>query len=132
MNYIKNKVQFGRCGENLIAEHLKQKGFFIAAMNYKSPHGEIDIIAENKKIVVFVEVKTRTGVSATLPREAVTKQKQQHILYTAKHYLFRSHSRLIPRFDVAEIILPSPQDWEHATVRYFENAFGAKNGNGFF
>lgn len=132
MSTVQNKVQFGRRGEALIAERLKQNGFFIAAMNYKSPHGEIDIIAENQKFVVFVEVKTRTGFSETLPREAVTKQKQQHILYTAKHYLFRSHSRLIPRFDVAEVILPAPQDWAHATVRYFENAFGAKNGNEFF
>ena len=100
-------------------------------MNYKSPHGEIDIIAENQKFVVFVEVKTSSCETA-FPREAVTKQKKRHILYTAKHYLFRSHSRLIPRFDVAEVILPAPDDFAHATLRYFENAFGAENGNEFF
>ena len=129
----KNKymVAFGRSGERFVAEQLKQKGYFIAAMNYKSPHGEIDIIAENQKFVVFVEVKTSSCETA-FPREAVTKQKKRHILYTAKHYLFRSHSRLIPRFDVAEVILPAPDDFAHATLRYFENAFGVENGNEFF
>lgn len=131
MQQSKNTVAFGRIGERLVAERLKQNGYFIAAMNYKSPHGEIDIIAENKKFVVFVEVKTGSYAD-TFPREAVTKQKQRHILYTAKHYLFRSHSRLIPRFDVAEVILTAPNDDANAQLRYFENAFGAENGNEFF
>lgn len=131
MENNRNLVRFGRRGERIVAEYLRENGYFIAAMNYKSAHGEIDIIAENRKFIAFVEVKTRHKPSGYLPREAVTPQKKKHIIYTAKNYIYRSHSRLIPRFDVAEIITEHPNDFEHATVRYFENAFGV-NGLEFF
>ena len=50
----KESYNLGRRGEMLAAQYIKEKGFFISAKNYKSAHGEIDIIAENRKFVVFV------------------------------------------------------------------------------
>lgn len=118
-----NRVQFGRAGERLVAEYLKKQGYFIVAYNYKSAHGEIDIIAENENFVLFVEVKTRHKDSGYFPREAVNIQKQKHIIYTAKNYIMRSKTPLKVRFDIAEILTDESGSMRGAELNYFENAF---------
>ena len=124
MSYLPRESYIvGRKGENLAAEYIKERGFFISARNYKSAHGEIDIIAENRKFVVFVEVKLRRENAGYFPREAITKDKKQRLIFTARNYIFRSHSALIPRFDIIEITLPEDGDFSGATLNHIENAF---------
>lgn len=124
-NYI------GRKGEDTVAEFLRSKGYFIAARNFKSAHGEIDVIAENEKFVLFVEVKVRSFDAGYFPNEAVTYAKKQHIIYTAKNYIYKSHTHLIPRFDIAEIIVGEDGKIENGEFNYYKNAFEVK-GNEFY
>lgn len=113
----------GRAGEELACNLIKKQGFFIAARNYRSERGEIDIIAENRETVLFVEVKLRSSHAGYLPREAVTPQKKRRIIHAARNFIFRSRNTLKPRFDIIEIIMNERQDLKDADVNWIENAF---------
>lgn len=126
-----NSYALGKSGEALAAEFLKDKGFFISAKNYRYSIGEIDIIAENKYLVLFVEVKLRKESAGYSPKEAVTIDKKRRILMAAKNYIYRSHTKLQPRFDVIEIVQKNDADLKNAEVNWIQNAFGVSN-NGFF
>ncbi len=118
-----NAREFGLRCEQMVADYLRGRGYLIAARNYHSRGGEIDIIAENETYIVFVEVKARSAGARYLPQEAVDARKRQRIFETAQRYLLQSHSRLQPRFDVAAV---TASPGEHGTVfrlEYFANAF---------
>jgi putative endonuclease len=126
-------TEFGLMAEDRVAAYLKRKGFYIAKRNYKSRYGEIDIVAEDKTRVVFVEVKARTGDYLVSPADAVDKIKQRKIIATAKDYYVKSHCLLTPRFDVAMVtaILDDNDKWQFE-LSYLKNAFCLEAGNGVF
>lgn len=101
---MKNKI-FGRIGEELAVIFLKDKKYKILETNFSNSIGEIDIIAKDKEVVVFIEVKARTSSKFGLPREAVTRSKQQKIRNVALSYL-KSKKWLNKscRFDVIDIL----------------------------
>ena len=110
----------GKTGEDYAARRLKGMGYRILARNYRCRFGEIDMIAENRKYIVFVEVKTREYGSLGAPMEAVTPQKQRKIILTAQCYLAAHPSGLQPRFDVAAV---TTQNVRIAGWDYLEHAF---------
>ena len=115
---------FGKFGEDFTAKYLKAKGYKILAQNFHSRFGEIDIIAQNKTTIAFVEVKTRTEGAKFLPREAVDYFKQQKCVKTAQFYLVNNPSTLQPRFDVSEIMLSKDTKRPEVKIHnYIENAF---------
>ena len=123
MEFKRESYYLGKKGEEIAAKFIKSKGYFIAVKNYKSAHGEIDIIAENEKFVVFAEVKLRNEDVGYMPREAVSTTKKRRITYTAKNYIFKSHTTLIPRFDIIEVIIPKDGNILKAEINHIENAF---------
>lgn len=112
----------GKLGEDYTVQWLANRGYRIIARNFHSRYGETDIIAEDGKYIVFVEVKTRRSGSQVAPVEAVTPQKQQKLLLTAQVYLLQHPSPLQPRFDVAAVTTVGGKP---LGVEYYENAFGA-------
>jgi putative endonuclease len=78
--------KIGRWGEEIAAVYLEKKGYDLINRNVRTPYGEIDLIARQRGRVIFVEVKTRTSAGFGYPEEAVTPQKQQHMLDCAEHY----------------------------------------------
>lgn len=102
--YIKKET--GQLGEDIAIHYLKQKGYIILNKNYRCKYGEIDIIALEKKEIIFIEVKTRQNSKYGLPSEAVNKIKQQHMLRSIKNYLFINniYEKSI-RIDVIEIYI---------------------------
>ena len=115
--------EIGAYGEKAAAKFLKKKGYKIKKMNFLSTHGEIDIIAENKNCLVFVEVKSRKNSEENfskygLPCEAVNREKQKHIVYTARHYLNLFPTKKEMRFDVIEVYLG-----DKIEINHIENAF---------
>lgn len=102
------KQELGRNGENIASKVLENKNYKILERNFRCRQGEIDIIAydEATKEIVFVEVKTRTGIKYGEPKEAVQKTKQKHIKLVASYYLYMYSLNDIPaRFDVIEILI---------------------------
>ena len=102
--YINQEI--GKLGEDIAVNYLKQKGYKILDRNFESRQGEIDIIALDKKEIVFIEVKTRTSNRYGYPSEAVNKIKQKHMLQTIKYYLYvRNLNDKFVRIDVIEVYI---------------------------
>jgi putative endonuclease len=118
---MKNQRQkFGERGEALAVKHLKKAGYKIIETNYHTRLGEIDIIAEDKDTIVFVEVKSRRSVNFGNPKQAVTLRKQKKISMVALYYLKATgQSSAKARFDVVTVI--SSQD--RPQVEIIKNAF---------
>ena len=76
----------GKLGEDLAAKYLEKQGFRIIGRNFRARYGEIDIIALEKDVIVFVEVKTRIGEEFGKPEEAVTPWKLREVIKTAQYY----------------------------------------------
>lgn len=94
----------GQKGEDLAAGQLKNAGFKILFRNWKWGKHEIDIIAENKDLIIFVEVKTRTEDYQMHPVTAVTREKQKSIIRAADGYIQKFNINKEGRFDVITII----------------------------
>lgn len=100
-----NTREIGLTGEDAAVRYLKKHKYKILERNFRTAHGEVDIIAKQKKFYVFVEVKRRSGTQFGLPREAVTPRKQQTIVQCAKVWLVQKRLMGVPvRFDVVEIL----------------------------
>jgi putative endonuclease len=109
----------GQKGEDLAADHLKKAGFKMLFRNWKWGKHEIDIIAENKDLILFVEVKTRSEDYQMHPVTAITIAKQKSIIYAADGYLQRFNINKESRFDVITII----KKGESYLIDHIENAF---------
>jgi putative endonuclease len=114
------RKSLGKAGEDLAERYLKRQGYAIVQRNYRCPLGEIDLIALNKRVVVFVEVKTRRVDTSGAPLESVNAVKQRRLKRTALHYLnkHRLHDRDV-QFDVVGISLRS----DPPTVQHVRHAF---------
>lgn len=117
-----NKLS-GAWGEALAAEFLRKKRFKILASGYRCRFGEIDLIAKDRKHLVFVEVKTRKTADFARAREYVDHRKQDRIRSTAAMYLSRYPTNLQPRFDVIEIYAPEGMNTAHPEINHLEDAF---------
>ncbi len=116
---MKNNRKTGADAENRAALWIeKNKGYEILERNYRRRTGEIDIIARDGETAVFIEVKYRQSTVCGYPSEAVTRQKQRHIMDTAALYM-QENGGDPARFDVAEIIDKNGRMF----IRYIENAF---------
>lgn len=113
----------GRWGESLAAAYLREKGFAIAAANYRSRYGEIDLIAQSETYVVFAEVKLRSSGRFAEAREFVDARKQSRIRSTALLWLSHHESGRQPRFDVIEIYAPDGVNTKKPRLIHLENAF---------
>ena len=101
----KKGMDLGREGERAVKELLVNEGYRILETNYRTRHGEIDIIAAKDSTLVFIEVKTRASTNCGIPEEAVNYRKQQRIRKLALEYLTTpGHERFLDlRFDVASV-----------------------------
>jgi len=98
--------EIGKLGEDIAVNYLKKKGYKILDRNFDCRQGELDIIALDKKEIVFVEVKTRTSNRYGYPSEAVNKVKQKHMLQTIKYYLYiKNLNEGFVRIDVIEVYI---------------------------
>jgi len=113
----------GSWGEARAADYLRRQKYEILGMNYRCRLGEIDIIARDKRFLVFVEVKLRKSASFAQAREFVTRSKQEKIIAAAQSWLSANPSRLQPRFDVIEIYAPQGAQSETVRINHLENAF---------
>lgn len=113
----------GAWGEALAAEYLRKKHYRLVASGYRCRFGEIDLIVENKKFLVFVEVKLRKNGSFAKAMEYVDRRKQDRLRTTASVYLADHPTRLQPRFDVVEIYAPEGTATAVPRILHLEDAF---------
>ena len=79
--------RLGARGERIALKHLEAKGYRILDTNYRCRWGEVDIVAEHDRCMVFVEVRTRRSMEYGTPQESLTRRKQEKLVATAETYL---------------------------------------------
>ena len=94
----------GQTGEDRAVLYLKESGYKIRHRNWRSGKKELDIVAENKDFVVFVEVKTRTGGFLEKLSEAVSREKQRLMIFSADAYIQKYDITKESRFDIITVI----------------------------
>jgi len=82
----KHNQRIGKWGEDAVAAYMAERGYEIIARKARTPYGEIDIIAKQANVYIFVEVKARTSHKMGFPEESVNLRKQAHMLACAEHY----------------------------------------------
>ncbi|MDD5561116.1 MAG: YraN family protein [Candidatus Omnitrophica bacterium] len=113
-------LEFGKQAEDEAVKFIKARGYRVTRRNYKSKFGEIDIIAEHKGVICFVEVKARHSKLFGQPSEAVSAAKQRQICKTAICYL--KENNLLERqarFDVVSLLYTE----DLPGIELIENAF---------
>ncbi len=96
----------GKKGEEAARSHLEEAGYRIIETNYNCPLGEIDIIAVEGKTIVFVEVRTKTGLSFGSPEESISAEKGRRLYRLAQYYLkAKSKSEYPARIDLIAVML---------------------------
>ena len=120
---MRTRDLLGPWGEALAAEYLRKKGCRIEAMNYRTRLGEIDILAANRRYLIFCEVKLRKTADFAAAREFVDARKQQRLRTTALVYLSQHETNLQPRFDVIEIYAPNGTATKKPQINHMEDAF---------
>ena len=113
----------GAWGESLAAAYLQKKKYKILASGYRCRFGEIDLIAADKKHLVFVEVKLRKANKFADAKDFVDYHKQNRIRTTAELYLSQNPTTLLSRFDVIEIYAPQGIETPKPEIRHLEDAF---------
>lgn len=118
-----DRNELGRLGEEIARNYLEEIGYTILAMNYRTPLGELDLVAQHGETIVFVEVRTRSTSTFGSPIESITLSKQERLIrlalqFCAHHCLY---SRDL-RFDIIGIYLQS----EEPQIEHISNAFLAR------
>ncbi|AZR72358.1 YraN family protein [Anoxybacter fermentans] len=116
------KVELGRLGEKLARDYFLKAGYNILAENYRTPLGEIDLVVEKDKTIIFVEVRTRSTPSFGAPEESISRSKRERLIrlalqFCAHHYLYSQNLR----FDVIAISFFDNEP----KIEHIKNAFFA-------
>ena len=96
--------ELGKWGEDLAADYLQRKGYTIIERDWKSGKRDLDIIAQDGNVIVFVEVKTRRNRLYGEPEESVDYHKLQNLQQAISHYVKFKHIRQEIRFDIISIV----------------------------
>lgn len=115
---MKHNQRVGKWGEEIAADHLTQKGCQIIGQNVRTPYGEIDIVARQNNITIFIEVKTRTSNKMGLPEDSITPRKREHMIACAEHYAAEHE---IDHWQI-DVISIEGKPGSTPRVTYFENA----------
>jgi putative endonuclease len=100
-----HRQSLGKRGEDLACAELEKRGYVIVDRRFRTRCGEIDIVARDGGVLVFVEVKARSGSNFGTPLESVTWQKQQRLSRMAASYLCVNRLTSVAcRFDVVSIL----------------------------
>lgn len=115
---MKHNQRIGKWGEEIATAYLMQEGHEIIGRNIRTPYGEIDIVAKQNNITLFIEVKTRTSNKMGLPEESITAKKREHMIACAEHYAMKNE---VNQWQIDVISIEGKPGTE-PTITYFENA----------
>lgn len=111
----------GVTGEDYAVCALQKSKYEIIERNFRTPAGEIDIVARDRDCLVFVEVRTRSSVEFGLPQETVVARKRDRLCRAARWYLQKNkRDDAVCRFDVVAIVV---NDAESPRVEVIKDAF---------
>jgi len=122
------KRKLGDMGEKIAVDYLKKHDYQILERNFKKPWGEIDIITQKNKGLIFIEVKTRTvpqGQSlrdSPYPEESVRSSKQQKLIRAAQTYLLEKNYPPEVSWQIDVIAIEINEELRKANLKHIKNA----------
>src|ERR1041384_2535367 len=114
----KHNQRIGKWGEDAVAVYLAERDYQIIGRNARTPYGEIDIVARQGSMTIFVEVKTLTSSKNFFPEQNVTARKREHMLACAEHYA-AEHEIDYWQIDVISV---EGKQGQEPKITHFENA----------
>lgn len=120
-------IERGIEGEEHAVRELKKNKYKIIERNFRTPAGEIDVVAKDGKCLVFVEVRTRGSVEFGLPQETILAGKRKKLYNAARWYMQKNRVGDGPcRFDVVAVIMPDER--EKPRIEVIKDAFRPDKG----
>lgn len=118
------KRKFGDLGEKIAEKYLKNKGYDIIEKNYLKPWGEIDIVAKNRGMIVFCEVKTRETkhVEHYLAEASVNRLKIKKLQKICETYFMEKRYPIDQKWQIDVLAIAIDQETKKARVKHFKNA----------
>lgn len=113
-------LDLGRKGEALAKTHLENSGYEILDENWTHGRNEVDLIAYKDKVIIFVEVKARTGNGFGEPEDFVDARKQRLLVEAADEYIYLMEHEGEVRFDIISILFDKQASY---TLKHIEDAF---------
>ena len=113
----------GILGEKLAGDFLKKRGYRILEANYRCPAGEVDLIAEHKDYLVFIEVRTKRSREFGTPEESITPTKRERLRTVASYYQ-QTHCNLPQLWRIDVVAVELNQKGKPSRIELIENAVG--------
>jgi len=104
-DFFTKRVELGRKGEEIAADFLEDAGYNILKRNYRIGHSDIDVLAQNRETLVFVEVRTKSKGDNGMPEDSLTAKKLKRMRHTAELYIAFHNYKGPARLDAVCIIL---------------------------
>jgi putative endonuclease len=116
-----NRQEVGKLGEKAAQKFLKKRGYRIRETGFRCRRGEIDIIAQKKDCLVFVEVRTKSNLDFGTPEESVTQVKKERLIGSALTYT-STHQSLPPLWRIDVVAVELDDNGKTKRIELIENA----------
>ena len=116
-----DRQEVGKLGEKAARKFLKKRGYRIREVGFRCHHGEIDIIAQRKDYLVFVEVRTKTNLDFGTPEESITAAKKKKLIALALTYT-STHQNLPPLWRIDVVAIELDDKGKPRRIELIENA----------
>ncbi len=119
-----DRKQIGNIGENIATDYLKKNGYQILARNFKTKWGELDIIAQKNRVIIFVEVKSlnKNLKSDFQPEDEITFHKARQLQKMTQIYLSNNKLQLDTPHQIDILAIELAENGQVANIRHIENA----------
>ena len=118
-----NRQEVGKLGEKLAQKFLKRKGYRILETGFRCREGEIDIIAQQKDYLVFIEVRTKSSLRFGTPEESITQKKKEKLITSASTYI-STHQNIPSLWRIDVVAIEIDQKGKPKRIELIENAIG--------
>ena len=118
---VMDRQEVGRLGEEAARKFLKKRGYRIRETGFRCPHGEIDIVAQHKDYLVFVEVRTKSSLDFGTPEESITQAKKKKLIASALTYT-STHQKLPSLWRIDVVVIELDDKGKTKRIELIENA----------
>jgi putative endonuclease len=116
-----DRQEVGKLGEKAAQKFLKKQGYRIRETGFRCRHGEIDIVAQKKDWLVFVEVRTKSSLEFGTPEESITQDKKERLIASALTYT-STHQDLPPLWRIDVVAIELDDKGKTRRIGHIENA----------
>ena len=118
---VMDRQEVGRLGEKLAQRFLKRRGYRVRETNFHCREGEIDIVAQQRDCLVFIEVRTRSSLDFGTPEESITRAKKERLIASALTYI-DTHQNLPSSWRIDVVAIEVDDKGKAKRIELIENA----------